>query len=86
MKSTFVSVFALSCSFGRVLAGVGEVVIDLLTGTVDGIPLPGDLADLQFTTDIGRTIASILQLQEPAQGSPTIVVDPNDSTAPCQKW
>jgi hypothetical protein len=62
-----------------------DIVVDFNTGIVDGVPLPGDLADLNFTTDTGRTIAQILMLNITSQGG-TNVIDPSDQGHPCHKW
>lgn len=63
-----------------------EILIDYNTGIVDGVPLPGDLASLVFSTDVGRTVAQILELNVTAQGSPIDVVDLDDLSHPCSKW
>lgn len=63
-----------------------EILIDYNTGIVDGVPLPGDLANLVFSTEVGRTIAQILELNVSAQGSPKDVVDLNDVSHLCSKW
>jgi hypothetical protein len=62
-----------------------DTIIDFTIGIVDGVPLPGDLSDLNLTTPTGHTITQILMLNTTAQGG-TNLIDPNDSSQPCHKW
>ncbi|KAH6669834.1 ligninase LG6 precursor [Halenospora varia] len=86
MKPMLTILLLFSCYIKQVYTDVDGIIIDYQTGYVDGVPLPGDLASLVFTTDVGRTIAQILQLNISAQGSSVDTVDPEDTTHPCQKW
>lgn len=69
-----------------VSADSDNIVINFGTGFVDGVPLPGDLASLVFTTDVGRTIAQILELNITAQGDSKTVISREDTSHPCYKW
>lgn len=62
-----------------------DVVVDYSTGIVDGIPLPGDLASLDFKTPVGLAIAQILELNITAQGGNNII-QISDFKNPCYKW
>lgn len=86
MKPMLTILLLFSCYIKQVYTDVDGIIIDYQTGYVDGVPLPGDLASLVFTTDVGRTIAQILQLNISAQGSSVDTVDLEDTTHPCQKW
>lgn len=63
-----------------------SITINYQTGFVDGVPLPGDLSSLAFTTEVGHTIASILELNISARGDPESVIDANDVMNSCHKW
>lgn len=86
MKPMFAILLIFSCYIKQVYTDVDGIIIDFQTGYVDGVPLPGDLASLVFTTDVGRTIAQILQLNISAQGNSVDLIDPKDTTHPCHKW
>ncbi|KAH8650970.1 heme peroxidase [Tricladium varicosporioides] len=86
MKARFIVLILLSCFIKQVYADVESITINYQTGYVDGVPLPGDLASLIFTTEIGRTIAQILELNISAQASSVNTIAPEDTTHPCQKW
>jgi len=69
-----------------VLADSDNIVINFETGFVDGVPLPGDLAKLEFTTSVGREIAAILELNITAQGDSKTLIASEDKSHPCYKW
>lgn len=62
-----------------------DQTVDYALGLVDGIPLPGDLATLNFTTPVGLAIAQMLEINITAQAD-TTVIDPSDTTNPCYIW
>jgi len=82
LKSLIFASLYIDCA----LAGIGEVVVNYNTGYVDGVPPPGNLASVQFTTPVAKTIAEILQLNVTAQGSPTRTIEPEKEQGACMEW
>jgi len=90
MKLTFQCLISCVWNIPGVLAqGVenDHIIIDYSTGFVDGFPLPGDLANNVFRNEIGRTIASILELNVTAMTlDKTTLISLDDTSNPCHKW
>jgi hypothetical protein len=91
MQLTLFSTVACLASLGTVLAlQVNlEEPVNYTTGYVQGVPLPGDLyveGGVNFTTEIGQMIGSILELNNSGRDTSNATIAPDDTTNPCFIW
>lgn len=86
MKLSTINLLSYMLSLVGNVASTDSVIVNYHTGYVDGVPLPGDLNSLQFTTETGQTVAAILELNVTAQSLTNTVIRLDDTSNPCFKW
>jgi len=90
MKCSIVAIAASLLNLGSVLGAFvqTEEIVNFTTGYVQGVPLPGSLANWSTITPsaTGELIAGLLLLNFSSLDETNITISLDDTTNPCFKW